>query len=588
MKKFLSLFAITALMLLALFGCSKEEAREPLTIAENGVCNYTIVRASKASEALISSTLTIKQAIKDNYSADVDLKDDWLNEKKGETPAECEILVGVSNREETATATEGLLSSDYVVKAVGKKIVIVGGSDAATIEGVKYFVENVCTSSDTQTLLFEPTDETEYRHEYNFSSLKIGGVDILEYKIVYDSSSAYGQERAVSVQTSIRDTSGKVIDIISDKDAETEYEILVGDTLRSASQTLISKYSRPNVYYTFAVEGSKLLIAFDGLRCGETAVKEFDTLLREQNGALDMTDSNTDYTGNILSAVTSDKADGTDVRAMTSNVLSHFYQQADDPYNKRMEILADTYLTYLPDVIGLQECRDVDFNALFPFISEYYGVVESAKVPQNPASNETIDYECSKILYRKDKFKYYDAEYEQLIFEFNGKILAQNMKTISSAVFENKQTGEKFIFVNSHFISSYGDEATDGHKNIRIQNATQFASKIERLRVEHPGLPIITTGDYFTPKNNAANAYPAYDIITGAGLADASVSAKKKMSPGMGTSHVVGTSVASTNIDMVFADTEKCDILSHRIITNIYTKDASDHFPVYADISFKS
>jgi endonuclease/exonuclease/phosphatase family metal-dependent hydrolase len=39
---------------------------------------------------------------------------------------------------------------------------------------------------------------------------------------------------------------------------------------------------------------------------------------------------------------------------------------------------------------------------------------------------------------------------------------------------------------------------------------------------------------------------------------------------------------------MVFADTEKCDILSHRIITNIYTKDASDHFPVYADISFKS
>ena len=38
----------------------------------------------------------------------------------------------------------------------------------------------------------------------------------------------------------------------------------------------------------------------------------------------------------------------------------------------------------------------------------------------------------------------------------------------------------------------------------------------------------------------------------------------------------------------VFADTEKCDILSHRIITNTYTKDASDHFPVYSDISFKS
>ena len=269
-------------------------------------------------------------------------------------------------------------------------------------------------------------------------------------------------------------------------------------------------------------------------------------------------------------------------------MISHFYQESNDPYEKRMEILADTYLTYLPDVIGLQECRDVDFNVLFPLISEYYGVVESAEVPQNAVSNETINYECTKILYRKDKFKYYDAEYEKLVFEFNGNALAQNMKTITSAVFENKSTGEKFIFVNSHFVSSYGDENTDGHKNIRVQNATQFANKIERLRVEHPNLPIITTGDYYTPKNTAANTYPAYDILMGSGLSDASVAAKKKMSPGMGTSHVLGTSVAGTNIDMVFADTEKCDILSHRIITNTYTKDASDHFPVYADISFKS
>lgn len=588
MKKIFSLSIIFVLIFITLLGCSKEESRDPLTVVENGASDYTIVRSSKASEAVINSTLTIKKALKENYSADIELKDDWLNEKSGEVPTEYEILVGVSNREETVDAAEELLSSDYVIKAAGKKIVIVGGSDAATVEGVKYFVENICAASDTQILLFEQTDEVEYRHEYNLSALKINGVDISEYKIVYDSSSSYGVERAISVQTSIRETCGKVIDVISDKDVEAEYEILVGNTLRAQSQERIAEYSRPNVYYTVAIKDNKFLIAYEGLRCGETAVKDFDALLREQKGVLDMTESNTDYTGNILSTVTSEKVSNTDVRAMTSNVLSHYYQQSDDPYNKRMEILADTYLTYLPDVIGLQECRDVDFNALFPLVSEYYGVVESTKVYQNPASNETIDYECTKILYRKDKFKYYDAEYEELIFDFNGKILAQNMKTISSAVFENKHTGDKFIFVNSHFISSYGDEATDGHKNIRVQNATQFASKIERLRVEHPDLPIITTGDYFTPKNTSANAYPAYDIIMGAGLSDASVEAKKKMSPGMGTSHLVGTSVASTNIDMVFADTEKCDILSHRIITNIYTKDASDHFPVYADISFKS
>ena len=579
---------VLALTIIAFAGCWKKNVREPLTVVDNGICNYTIVRSSKASDAVINSTLTIKRALKDHYSSDIQLKDDWLNEKKGETPAEYEILVGVSNREETTALAEGLLSKDYVVKAVGNKIVIVGGSDEATVEAVKFFVENVCTASDTPTLLFEQSDEVEYKHEYRLVSMTVNGVDIANYKIVYDASSAYGKERAVAVQSSILEGYGKAVEVTSDTEAETDYEILVGSTRRTQSQALIDKYERPNVYYSVAVNGNKLMIAFEGVRCGESAIKSFDALLKDQKGVLDLTTENTNYTENIISELNAAKADGTDVRAMTSNVLSHHYQNASDPYVKRMEILADTYLTLLPDVIGLQECREEDFAALYPMVKKYYGVVESATVPQNAVSQETIEFECTKILYRKDKFKYYDAEYEKLVFEFEGKVLAQNMKTISSAVFENKETGEKFIFVNTHFISSYGDEATDGHKNIRIQNAYQFADKIARLRVEHPDLPIISTGDYFTPKNNAANAYPAYDIITGAGLADASVVAKKKMSPGMGTSHNLGTSVAATNIDLIFADEERCEVLLHRIVTNIYTKDASDHFPAYADISFRS
>ena len=61
---------------------------------------------------------------------------------------------------------------------------------------------------------------------------------------------------------------------------------------------------------------------------------------------------------------------------MTSNVLFSDSPSFETPY--RMSCLMHTYLTYLPDVIGLQEARNTQLAALMPYLEADYAAVPFA------------------------------------------------------------------------------------------------------------------------------------------------------------------------------------------------------------------
>lgn len=72
--------------------------------------------------------------------------DDSMDESQGYY-GEYEILIGKTNRAESQQVLAmGLSHFNYVIKFIGKKIVILGGSDEATVEAVTYFAENMLTA----------------------------------------------------------------------------------------------------------------------------------------------------------------------------------------------------------------------------------------------------------------------------------------------------------------------------------------------------------------------------------------------------------------------------------------------------------
>ena len=65
---------------------------------------------------------------------------------------EFEILVGPTNRPESAEVVSSLGKKDFAVKIVGKKLVIVGIDDDSSIEAVNWFIKNFIEGRDSLAL----------------------------------------------------------------------------------------------------------------------------------------------------------------------------------------------------------------------------------------------------------------------------------------------------------------------------------------------------------------------------------------------------------------------------------------------------
>ena len=106
-------------------------------LIDEGITEYVIVRDYKASNAVLAAVNEVVESIKANIGADVIIKEcfsDLENEPLDVVTAK-EILIGNTNRPESAEAVKGMRSKDYTISMHGEKLVIAGGSsDTADFE----------------------------------------------------------------------------------------------------------------------------------------------------------------------------------------------------------------------------------------------------------------------------------------------------------------------------------------------------------------------------------------------------------------------------------------------------------------------
>lgn len=213
--KALSLFLALVLLSLALFSCSGTDSAETtaavggestaspqgtepasdLVLADNGSSDYRIIVSEKNANALAESVYTLIERVEEKTDVSLPFATDLVHPLLPDsTPTDCEILIGTVRSEEYLTVSLPELSDlDYVITAVGKRILIIGGSVAATIRGVTYFTEHYLPSEKTATWTLS-AETNELRSFDKNGLLTVMSFNLLHGGTDYTGKNIYGEQ----------------------------------------------------------------------------------------------------------------------------------------------------------------------------------------------------------------------------------------------------------------------------------------------------------------------------------------------------------------------------------------------------------
>ena len=436
-------------------------------------------------------------------------------------------------------------------------------------------VEN--TTVDTQ----QTTDTEEAKDE---SLLELFKSSQTEYKIIRsDEADDITVEAATSLKSEIDSKSGATFEIKDDWQADAnngetvynaELEILVGQTNRQESREIYDTLVGDE--YSVCIKNNKLILIGRTSIAAEAAVQAFiDEYLVLDNIVSLTIPKDLLMTGSQTTREISLCA-GTQLRIMTFNIKG-----VSEDIATRAEYVVDSVLFYLPDILGMQEVQGGVYAQVIDKLDSYYKVAECMHANGLGTANYT------PILYRYDRFTLVTAGVEWLESRYTGT----NTKSISWAVFDDNQTGVRFGVINLH--GAILSNSYTGYENMTsaqmsvieaewcVDNVRQMLEIMTDLKSVYGEIPFMFTGDF-----NSTRVSDALKNAVSAGLSEAEMTAVKRQCIGYKTSHTIGTApITGYSIDHIFATSSvtfgyygvgktECDLA------------ASDHCPVYADISF--
>ncbi|NLW73461.1 MAG: MBL fold metallo-hydrolase [Clostridiales bacterium] len=260
-------------------------------IIEIDISKYTLIRPEFPSETLLAAVVQMKKDIDSKFGVSIGINDDWV--KRGTEPddAAYEILVGMTNRRQSSEVLSQIEGAAFKIAVVGNKIVIIGTNDAATVDGVKYFMENYITRSES-VVIFLPESYTS--GQCDMISLVSGRE--CKYTVIYreglDNTSGtsnndrydYEVQLALDIRERIKKLTSVDARINTDwlkagESAADKYEILIGDTNRP--ETAQAKAVIGVADWCIKIIGNKIVICGWNETTTGLAVNAFLTLLDE-------------------------------------------------------------------------------------------------------------------------------------------------------------------------------------------------------------------------------------------------------------------------------------------------------------------
>lgn len=595
MKRIILLVSLLLAALTVLAGCNNvtppsdetdtaTEPVAPLTLFADGKTNFTVVRGDKAGNEVVQAAVQLRDALKDVSGVSFTLYDEYGYKDNG---GGAKIAVGDITDEVAARLKSQLRYDDYLVHAEGGNLYLLGGSEKATAKAVSYFISKLIPgllNENKTALKVEGDTDLRYTHQYPARELTVAGEAITSYRIVYDADLEFSRVRAGEVRDLIVRLSGAVLEVVPDTEAETGLEILVGVTNRSESGTIAAGFDSPNLYWSATVAGKRMVLVNGGVRSGEAMLKAVTAQLEKVTAAgKDINSGNFALSGDVKSMLDQNafaRQENTDLRVMTSNILrdTNLTENEFMKYSnfQRCELLADTYLCYLPDVILLQEM--MNGKSMTPVLrSLLSGVYEFAEAdylglfpdPANPDDNLKNRKYAMPVAYRKGS----GIQVLESGFTYLSDMVSYHGTSWSAM--ETKD-GNRFLAVSVHLSENKTDKGAWMDTYMR-----DVMKAIDVARAKYGDLPVIMGGDFFF-----WSGVTPYLYTVSQGFADASQTALKKFSYGLGTFHTLGKGEQDrAHEDLIFVN-DWFEVLSHKILIDLYTVNGSDHYPVMADLHF--
>lgn len=515
-------------------------------ILEADLEKYSVIRPEKLSDSLKETIMGFYQRLKQDYGVSV-FKDDFYRD---DIPAykmgEYEILVGKTNRPETADFLSKLKYNDFGYAQYGNKIVIAGHSDDATANAIQEFIFSVVQKKDGEEgVFFKESYNYLKLLEYRIKELAVGDTDIREYRIVYPRKNGSTEQVAAQmIADSIAKASGFVIEVINDEEAEASgHEILVGATNRNTEAEIASFGSKIN--------GLEAIVAFDGKNINLYGLSPTAVLVATNEFIAKFVDQKSDKFSISLDATQICKYNDSILKAMSFNVW------VSGKTAERNERVLTMCLKYLPDTIGFQEVDPVWLATLNAGLRDQYAFVGEGR-------NGGASGEYNPIFYKKDVFDLIDSGTRWLSDTPNvvSKVEESSLNRIYTfALLQRKSDGKKIMVVNTHFDHTSA-EAREKQAKVLVEYLKTITD-----------YPIVLTGDF-----NCVASSSAYSTIVSSVVSDSAGIADKKLN-----NAATFTNYGSSNkiIDFVFVSPKSIGVTTYQVCNEKINGDfPSDHHPV--------
>lgn len=501
------------------------EVAESITMEQ--LKNYVLIRPEEASSAIVQAGIDFRTTCASVLGVTLNLKSDLHSEN---VPAlrigEYEILLGDCDRDETRLFMQDMKTQDYGYTMIGKKLVICGGSDEATLKAWHAFMADVVQKHDPASELFyDGSVSVMHRETYEINTMTLQGHDISEYSVVYPNRNDNCESLAGELISRIAEKTGIKLTLRSDKEATDGKEILIGMTNRTdcscSTQTL--------------ADGTYLVGSDDRYICarGADGIGDYYAVYALLSMLLDNSSATHQVTlsASSLGEVPMEET----LKAMSFNVW------VSSPTSERKESVRQTIISYLPDTIGVQEASPTWMSYLKSSIGDIYDYVGLGR-------DGGANGEHSAIFYRKDRFELIEtgtkwmSQTPDVVSKFKESSLN---RVFTYAILLEKKTNTEIMMVNTHL-----EHTSAEARNLQIKVLMDFLK-------DYTKYPIVLTGDF-----NANPQSEVYRMVTNQ-LADSSKIAQK--SEQHYTFHNYGSS--STYIDFAFVSQQNIAVSHYRVIT---------------------
>ncbi len=521
--------------------------------------SYLIMRAEETTKIIIDIAADLRKAIDDMTDINkVSIQTDWLKKGTEPDPAALEILIANTNRPESAEAMKDLAYSDFAIKKVGNKVVIAAHTEQTLKQAIDYFLNNLLTAEGEGTNKVLKL-KSEYISNSGITDIITSPEQLGEYQIVYPTGNSSMMNAAKDLASEFEAYCGVTIKCVNDRTAATDKEILIGMTSREESAPIKDTVG---LDYIIKAVGHKIVI---GARSETATGIALDTFVSDfLSGVYSNTfriSSNYDASasGTIVLKDSYDPTltEGADLRIMSFNILAELWDdKAKETMPGRDKHTVALILSYMPDVVGLQETTALWYSLLEPQLDGIYKFA-SYTVPNGKTNYSTLMYnihtteliECKTTLYTVRN--------------------SDNMRHLTWARFRRKSDGAEYIVSCTHWDITHEKRLVQWEENANLINELYAKYK----------LPIFATGDY---NSNEQDLFA--NFIKKTGMEDPKYVAKTIVNPGK-TTHTLGSKASDSElcIDHI-AVTPGQDILFYNRLTCPTATDASDHCPIYIDV----